>query len=60
MSSKHTSTNIHFEADICKLIAEIAFQVREEDTFFEQLPVSDPNKVKERLFQEEDDMTECI
>ena len=60
MSSKHTSTNIHFEADICKLIAEIAFQVREEDKFFEQLPVSDPNKVKERLFQEENDMTECI
>ena len=48
------------QADVCKLIAEIAFQVREEDIFFEQLPVSDPNKFKERLFQEEYDMTECI
>ena len=49
--------NHHIKADICKLMAEVAFQVAGKDTFVEQIPISDHQK--ERLYLETD-ATECI
>ena len=47
-----TVEDYHFKADICKLMAEIAFQVAGKDTFMEQIPISDHQK--ERLYLETD------
>ena len=58
----HMSTNVaderRFNADICTLMAEIAFQIADDELFFKHLPIS--NREKERLHEEEKDMTECM
>ena len=62
LAPEHMSTSIAeehlFKADVCKLMAEIAFQTTDQDEFLEQLPISDYQR--RRLSSDYDDPTECI
>ena len=46
----------NFRADICKLMADIALQITDEQKFFDQLPISESNK--RRLSSQENDLIE--